>query len=57
MSIAWTYRPPSAHFLAEFGHIYGPGRSRQVVPNVGNQLAFAIDEFMIEGPTVFLFVG
>jgi hypothetical protein len=26
MSIAWTYRPPSVHFLAEFGHIYGRGR-------------------------------
>lgn len=22
MSIAWTYRPPSVHFLAEFGHVY-----------------------------------
>ena len=21
MSIAWTYRPPSVHFLAEFGHV------------------------------------
>ena len=26
MSIAWTYRPPSVHFLAEFGHIYRRGR-------------------------------
>ena len=26
MSIAWTYRPPSVHFLAEFGHVYRRGR-------------------------------
>ena len=36
MSIAWTYRPPSVHFLAEFGHIYGRGRSRQAVPLLGD---------------------
>jgi hypothetical protein len=26
MSIAWTYRPPSVHFLADFGRIYECGR-------------------------------
>ena len=26
LSIAWTYRPPSVHFLADFGRIYECGR-------------------------------
>jgi hypothetical protein len=33
MSIAWTYRPPSVHFLAEFGHVYGRGRCC-AIPNL-----------------------
>ena len=32
MSIAWTYRPPSVHFLAEFGHVYERGRC--AIPNL-----------------------
>ncbi|MFY7874178.1 MAG: hypothetical protein ACOVQM_01945, partial [Pirellula sp.] len=33
MSIAWTYRPPSVHFLAEFGQIYRRGRCC-TIPNL-----------------------
>ena len=39
MSIAWTYRPPSVHFLEEFGHVYRRGY-RCVFVNLRISLSF-----------------
>jgi hypothetical protein len=41
---------------SRIGNINGLGRSLQAVPTVGNHFASAIDEFLIEGPTVFPFL-
>jgi len=43
MSIAWTYRTPSVHFLAEFGQVNGRGRLIRFTDSSSPNHAFEVN--------------